>query len=59
MTVYFHATGAELAAAGDGHVLGQAQGQGFTRGYFDHAGQLWAEDGTLLATTHQVVYFKE
>ncbi|MCM2356110.1 MAG: thioesterase family protein [Arenimonas sp.] len=59
ITVYFHADGAQLARVGTGWVLGQAQGQGFGLGYFDHAGQLWAEDGTLLATTHQVVYMKE
>lgn len=59
MTVYFHADAAQLAATGAGHLLLQAQGQGFGGGYFDHSGQLWDESGTLLATTHQVVYFKE
>ena len=59
MTVYFHADGERLAAAGDGYLLGQAQGQGFRKGYFDHAAQLWDEAGKLLATTHQVVYYKE
>ncbi|MCC2677123.1 MAG: thioesterase family protein [Ramlibacter sp.] len=59
MTVYYHAAAAQLAATGDGYLLVQAQGQGFGGGYFDHAGQLWNERGTLLATTHQVVYYKE
>jgi acyl-CoA thioesterase len=59
MTVYFHADGAALDAAGDGFLLGQSQGQGFRKGYFDHAAQLWDEAGNLLATTHQVVYYKE
>lgn len=59
MTVYFHADAAQLAAAGDGYLLGQAQGQGFRKGYFDQAAQLWDESGNLLATTHQVVYYKE
>ena len=58
MTVYFHADDAALAATGAGHLLGQARGQGFRHGYFDHSGQLWNEAGLLLATTHQVVYFK-
>jgi hypothetical protein len=35
------------------------RGSGFARGYFDHHGHLWNEAGTLLATTHQVVYYKE
>jgi acyl-CoA thioesterase len=59
MTVYFHAGSAELRATGEGHLLIQARGQGFGGGYFDHAGQLWNEAGALLATTHQVMYYKE
>jgi acyl-CoA thioesterase len=58
MTVYFHGDAARLAEAGEGYVLGQARGQGFCGGYFDHAGQLWSEGGALLATTQQVVYYK-
>jgi acyl-CoA thioesterase len=59
MSVYFHASEAELTAAGTGFLLGQAQGQAFHNGYFDHSAQLWSEAGDLLATSHQVVYFKE
>jgi acyl-CoA thioesterase len=59
MTVYFHADAAQLAAAGSAPLLIQAQGQGFGGGYFDHSGQLWDASGTLVATTHQVVYYKE
>jgi acyl-CoA thioesterase len=59
MTVYFHATAQQLRETGTGYLLGQARGQGFGSGYFDHTGQLWNEAGTLLATTAQVVYFKE
>jgi acyl-coenzyme A thioesterase PaaI-like protein len=58
MTVYYHADAAHLAAAGSGYLLLQAQGQGFGGGYFDHGGQLWDDNGHLLATTHQVVYSK-
>lgn len=59
MTVYFHADAAELAALGTAFVLGQAKGQCFFNGFFDQTAQLWSQAGTLLATTHQVVYFKE
>jgi acyl-CoA thioesterase len=59
MTVYFHCHAAELQQAGSGYLLAQARGQGFGGGYFDHQGQLWAEGGALLATTHQVMYYKE
>ena len=59
MTIYFHATEQQLRQTGAGYLLGQARGQGFGAGYFDHSAQLWNEAGTLLATTTQVVYFKE
>ena len=59
MTVYFHADAAELAALGSGFVLGQAKAQCFFNGFFDQTAQLWSGAGTLLATTHQVVYYKE
>ena len=42
-----------------GYLLGRAQGQGFRNGYFDQTAQLWSEAGELLATTHQIVYYKE
>lgn len=59
MTVYFHADAAQLLATGTGYLLGQAQAQAFRNGYFDQTAQLWNEAGELLATTHQVVYYKE
>jgi acyl-CoA thioesterase len=59
MTVYFHAGAGQLRDTGTGHLLIQARGQGFAGGFFDTAGQLWNEAGDLLATTHQVMYYKE
>ena len=59
MTVYFHAGSAQLAEVGAGWLLGQAQAQAFRNGFFDQTAQVWSEAGQLLATTHQVVYFKE
>ena len=58
MTVYFHADSAQLAATGSGYLLGQAQGQAYRNGFFDQTGQLWNQQGQLLVTTHQIVYFK-
>lgn len=58
MTVYFHAGAAELAATGSGWLLGQAEAQAFRNGFFDQTALLWNEAGTLLASTHQVVYYK-
>jgi acyl-CoA thioesterase len=59
ITTYFHAGAKELQTTGSGYVLGQARGQEFRNGFFDQSAQLWNEAGTLLCTSHQIVYFKE
>ncbi|WP_295857532.1 thioesterase family protein [uncultured Xylophilus sp.] len=59
LTVYFHAGAADLAATGTGFLLAQAGGQEFRNGFFDQSAQLWNADGLLLATSHQVVYYKQ
>ncbi|MDM0038483.1 thioesterase family protein [Variovorax sp. J22G21] len=59
ITTYFHVGPAELAAVGTGYLLGRAVGQQFHNGFFDQAAQLWSEAGLLLATSNQIVYFKE
>ena len=59
MTIYFHAGSAQLAETGTGYLLGQARAQEFRNGFFDQTAQLWNEAGHMLATTHQIVYFKE
>ena len=59
MTIYFHASAAQLVEAGTGYVLAQARSQAFRHGFFDQSAQLWSQSGTLLVTSHQLVYFKE
>ena len=59
ITTYFHADAAQLAEVGTGYLLGRATGQQFYDGYFDQAAQLWSESGHLLATSNQIVYYKE
>ena len=59
ITTYFHAGEKELRESGSGYLLGQARGQEFRNGFFDQSAQLWNEAGTLLCTSHQIVYFKE
>lgn len=58
MTIYFHADSSQLAASAMGYLMGQAKAQAFRNGYFDHTAQLWNEAGVLLATTQQLVYYK-
>jgi acyl-CoA thioesterase len=59
ITIYYHASAADLAAAGADYLLGEARGQSFFNGFFDQNARLWRRDGRLLATTHQMVYYKE
>jgi hypothetical protein len=37
----------------------QARAQSFFNGFFDQSAELWNAAGRWLATTHQIVYFKE
>ena len=59
ITTYFHADSQQLAQSGAGYLLGQARAQAFRNGFFDQTAQLWNEVGTLLATSTQMVYYKE
>ena len=59
ITTYFHCTAAQLAEVGTGHLLGRATGQQFAQGFFDQSAQLWSQAGQLLATSNQIVYYKE
>ena len=59
MSVYFHADAQDLADTADGYLLCQARAQAYRNGHADQTAQLWNASGTLLATTHQLVYYKE
>lgn len=58
ITVYFHADSESLAVQGDDFVLATARAQRYSSGHFDHSAHIWGTSGTLLATSHQIVYFK-
>lgn len=58
LTVYFHAADDDLAAQGCDHVLASARAQQYSAGHFDQSAQIWGTGGALLATSHQMVYFK-
>jgi acyl-CoA thioesterase len=59
MTTYFHADSAMLLAQGERPVLGTARALNFRNGYFDQTAQVWGDDQQLLASTHQVVYYRD
>ena len=58
LTTYFHADQQQLDALGGDYVLGIAHANRFSGGYFDQSAQLWTRGRALLATSHQIVYFK-
>jgi acyl-CoA thioesterase len=59
INIYFHVGDEALARQGAAPVLAVAQAQAFSDGHFDHHGLVWSTDGTLLATTQQLVWYKE
>lgn len=59
LTVHYFATADDLAAQSDDFVLATAHARRFHKGYFDQTAELWSTTGTLLATGHQVVYYKD
>jgi acyl-CoA thioesterase len=58
LTTYFHADAEDLAAEDIHRVLGVADAKIFHKSYGDQSGELWSPHGRLLATTHQIAYFK-
>jgi hypothetical protein len=59
LTVNYHATGDDLRTQGSRPVLGVANASHYSRGYHDQSVHLWSEDMALMATSHQIVYFRE
>jgi acyl-CoA thioesterase len=59
ITTFFHADARALATIGTRHLLGRARAHRYTQGFFDQTAEVWSDDAHLLASSHQVVYFKE
>lgn len=59
LTIYFHADASQLVRQADRPVLGMAWASHFGNGIFDEHVEVWSDDRELLASAHQVVYFKE
>jgi len=59
ITTHFHADSSSLAHQASRPILGAARGQRFYRGYFDQVAELWSDDRELLASSTQMVYFKD
>lgn len=59
MSINFHVDGQTLAQQQGLFAFGKARANAFNGGFHDQEAQLWSQDGTLLATTHQLVWFRE
>jgi len=59
LTTFFHADEETLRAQGSKPLLGHATAHVFNGGFFDQAAELWSTDGRLLATSTQIVWYKE
>lgn len=59
LTIHYFATADDLAVQSDSFVLANAAARRFHKGYFDQSAELWSSDEKLLATSHQVVYYKD
>jgi len=58
LTTYFHTDAKELIREDITRLLAIADANLFQKGYGDQTGELWSPSGRLLATTHQIAYFK-
>lgn len=59
LTTFFHVDAEQLGVLGCEHVLGVARGLHFGKGFFDQSAEIWSAAGAMLASSHQVVYFRE
>lgn len=59
MTTYFHCDESDLAEVGEDFLLGVADANVFNKGYADQTAWLWSRKGKLLATSQQILYFRD
>ncbi len=59
MTTWFHAGATALGAQGARPVLGNVRAVNYKDGYFDQSAEVWGDDRQLLASSHQLVYYRE
>lgn len=59
LTVYLHASSEEVAAVGDDFILVEYEGRVGGGGVSDERSSYWRRDGKLLATSEQLVWYRE
>lgn len=59
LTVYLHGTAQEIAEAGQDYILIECEGRVGGGGTSDERSSYWRRDGKLLATSEQLVWYRE
>jgi acyl-CoA thioesterase len=59
ISTYFHVDGDDLAAAGSDYLLGIAEAHILRKGFSNQVAELWSRGGKLLASSSQIVYFRD
>lgn len=59
LTINFHADSEALRKVEGHHTFATAKANAFNGGYYDQEGKLWSRNGILLATTHQMVWYRD
>ncbi|HJV76339.1 MAG TPA: thioesterase family protein [Noviherbaspirillum sp.] len=59
LSINFHIDDNALQKQQGLYAFGKAKANAFNGGYYDQEAQLWSQDGALLATTHQLVWFRD
>ena len=59
LTTYFHGDDAALREQGTEPLVGIATAHVFSGGLADQTAQLWGKGGRLLATSNQIVWYRE
>lgn len=59
LSIHYLATADEIVAQATDFLLGSVHAHRFHGNYHDESARLWSRDGTLLATSNQLMYFKD
>ena len=59
LTINFHADSKALQGEEGHHSFAKVKANAFNGGYYDQEGKVWSRNGTLLATTHQMVWYRD
>lgn len=59
LTTFFHGNAEAMSAQGSDPLICVADAQIFSDGFADQTAQLWGKNGRLLATSTQIVWYKE